>query len=324
LAESRPDVSLVAEAAESVRTEVAKAVVGQREVIDQIMIALLCEGHALLEGVPGIAKTLAARAVSLAISADFARIQFTPDLMPSDVIGANVFDPSTTRFKLREGPIFTEILLADEINRTPPKTQAALLEAMQEKMVTIDGDSRELSPLFTVLATQNPIEFEGTYPLPEAQLDRFMLKIIVPYPARETEVAVLTRYNEGFRASSLGEAGIRPVLGKEKVLELRRIVASVGVAASVIDYIARLVRKTRENRNLVLGASPRASICLLLGSKAVAALGGREYVIPDDVKSLAAPVLRHRLLLRPEAEIEGVTAERVIESVLGDVEVPRQ
>ncbi|MEN6357358.1 MAG: MoxR family ATPase [Armatimonadota bacterium] len=317
------DISAVTQAADSVRNEMAKVVVGQREVIDQMLAALLCEGHVLLEGVPGIAKTLMVRALSLAVKADYNRVQFTPDLMPSDVIGTNVFDPSSGAFKLRKGPVFTGLLLADEINRTPPKTQAALLEAMQERRVTIDGENHTLDAVFTVFATQNPIEYEGTYPLPEAQLDRFMFKTIVGYPAYETEIEMLSRCNSGFRSVNIEQAGIEPVIDVEQISQLRKIVSEVNLEQSVMDYIAKLVRKTRENRNLVLGASPRASICLLIGSKAVAAMNGRSYVIPDDIKQIAAPVLRHRLILRPEAEIEGLTPDRVIESTVSEIEVPR-
>jgi len=324
LAESFPDVAAVKQTADRIREQTSKVVVGQREVIDQILVALLCEGHVLLEGVPGIAKTLIARTLALTISADFNRVQFTPDLMPSDLIGTNVFDPSTGKFNLRKGPIFTGILLADEINRTPPKTQAALLEAMQERRVTVDGETHALSPVFTVFATQNPIEYEGTYPLPEAELDRFMFKTIVGYPAFETELGVLARYNAGFNSLRIEQAGVERVCDLETLISLRRTVSSVTAQESILDYIARLVRSTRENRALVLGASPRASIWLLLGSKAQAALSGRGFVIPDDVKALAAPVLRHRLILRPEAEIEGVTPDRVVESTLAEVEVPRQ
>ena len=324
MAESLPDISAVKQTADRIREETAKVVVGQTDVIDQILVALLSEGHVLLEGVPGIAKTLIARTLALTLSSEFNRVQFTPDLMPSDVIGTNVFDPSSGKFNLRKGPIFTGILLADEINRTPPKTQAALLEAMQERRVTVDGETHALSPVFTVLATQNPIEYEGTYPLPEAELDRFMFKTVVPYPAFETEMGMLARYNAGFNSIRIEEAGVKPVCDVGTLTSLRRTVSSVVAEEPILDYIAKLVRRTRENRALVLGASPRASIWLLLGSKAQAALSGRGFVIPDDVKALAAPVLRHRLILRPEAEIEGVTPDRVVESTLAEVEVPRQ
>ncbi len=323
MSEPMVDVGAVQQAAQKIRTEMAKVVVGQGEVIDQVLVALLCEGHVLLEGVPGIAKTLIARTLAMTISADFNRVQFTPDLMPSDVIGTNVYDPSSGKFNLRRGPIFTGLLLADEINRTPPKTQAALLEAMQERCVTVDGETHALSPVFTVIATQNPIEYEGTYPLPEAELDRFMFKTVVGYPAFETEMGMLSKYNAGFSSVRLREAGVQPVIDVEELVSLRKTVSSVVAEEPIVDYIAKLVRKTRENRMLILGASPRASIWLLWGSKARAALDGRNFVIPDDIKRLAAPVLRHRLILRPEAEIEGVTADRVVESTLAEVEVPR-
>jgi len=309
--------------AESIRAEIGKVVVGQLDAIEQITVALLCEGHALLEGVPGIAKTLIARTLALTVSADFKRVQFTPDLMPSDVIGTNVFNPATVGFDLRRGPVFTGIMLADEINRTPPKTQAALLEAMQERQVTIDGETYPLDAAFTVLATQNPIEYEGTYPLPEAQLDRFMFKIVVGYPAAENEMAVMRRWNEGFDSNRLSEAGVNKVLDPGKLIELRGICRAVTFDEPMLDYVVKIVRRTRENRNLVLGASPRASIYLMLGAKALAATRGRDYATPDDVKTLAKPVLRHRLILRPEAQIEGLTADRIVDMILGEVEVPR-
>ena len=320
--ESGADAGAVAEAARRIGEELSRVVVGQTEVARQILIALLCEGHVLLEGVPGVAKTLIVRTLALAVSADFNRVQFTPDLMPSDVIGTNVFDPSTGEFKLRRGPVFTGLLLADEINRTPPKTQAALLEAMEERRVTIDGESHALDPVFTVVATQNPVEYEGTYPLPEAQLDRFMFKTVVPYPALETELGILSRYNEGFRSIRLDEAGVKPAIDAGGLLDLRRLTAAVTAEKSILRYVADIVRRTRENRNLTLGASPRASIHMLLAAKAQAALNGRDFVIPDDVKSLAGPVLRHRLILRPESEIEGLTPDRIVESTLAEVETP--
>lgn len=319
---SETDVGAVAEAGRRIMEEISRVVVGQAEAIRQILIAMLCEGHVLLEGVPGVAKTLMVKALAQAISTDFKRVQFTPDLMPSDVVGTSVFDPATGSFRLRKGPVFTGLLLADEINRTPPKTQAALLEAMEERRVTIDGETHSLDPVFTVVATQNPVEYEGTYPLPEAQLDRFMFKTIVPYPALETELGVLSRFNEGFRSIRLEEAGIQPAVDAKFLLELRRSVAAVTAEEPVLRYTAEIVRRTRQNPNLILGGSPRASIHLLLAAKAQAALSGRDFVIPDDVKSLARPVLRHRLILRPESEIEGVTAERVIDSVLAEVQAP--
>jgi len=307
----------------AVTDEIRKVIVGQEEVIEQILVGLLAEGHVLLEGVPGIAKTLLVRTLAHAISADFKRIQFTPDLMPSDVIGTNVFDPSKGEFRLRRGPVFTNVLLADEVNRTPPKTQAALLEAMEERRVTIDGEPYSLPAPFMVLATQNPIEYEGTYPLPEAQLDRFMLKVMVGYPDSADEHRILQNYNAGFRPLRLEEAGVKAVAGEADIAACRAEIARIVMDEPIMRYIGEIVQRTREDRNLVLGASPRASIALLLTSKALAALRGRGFVIPDDVKSLAPAVLRHRLILRPEAEIEGLTPDRVVANILAAVEVPR-
>ncbi len=316
-------VSQVRETAERVLAEVNKAVVGQNEVIEQILVALFAGGHVLMEGVPGVAKTLIVRSLAMAINCDFKRVQFTPDLMPSDVIGTNVFDSASGVFRLSKGPVFTSILLADEINRTPPKTQAALLEAMEERFVTIDGKPHKLPEPFMVLATQNPIEFEGTYPLPEAELDRFLMKVNIPYPAAEQENEILRRHAEGFRSSKIEDAGVSPVADAAVLAECSRIASSVRVDGDIIDYIRRIATRTREDKNVSLGASPRAAIALLLSSQVLAAMREREYVIPDDVKMLALPVLRHRLILRPEAEIEGVTPERVIGSVLAQTEVPR-
>jgi MoxR-like ATPase len=307
----------------AVEEEIRKVVVGQEEVIEQVLVALLAEGHVLLEGVPGIAKTLLVRTLAHAVSADFKRIQFTPDLMPSDVIGTNVFDPGHGEFRLKRGPIFTSILLADEVNRTPPKTQAALLEAMEERRVTIDGEPYALPPIFMVLATQNPIEYEGTYPLPEAQLDRFMMKVLVNYPDASEEHRILQNYNAGFRPIHIEDAGVKAVAGPSDLAECREEISKVVIDEPIMRYIGEIVHRTRQDRNLILGASPRASISLLLMGKALAAVRGRNFVIPDDIKSLAPAVLRHRLILRPEAEIEGLTPDRIVTNILAAVEVPR-
>lgn len=303
--------------------EVGKAIVGQDEVLEQVLIALLTEGHALIEGVPGTAKTLLVKVLSLAIGSRFGRIQFTPDLMPADVTGTNIFNMATSTFTLRHGPVFTDLLLADEINRTPPKTQAALLEAMEERQVTIDGEAHELSPLFTVLATQNPIEYEGTYPLPEAQLDRFMLKIIVSYPSADEELRVVANWNAGFNAHRLDRLNIQPISDAAVVLSCRSQVRDVTVEDGVQRYIVSIIRGTRSAVNVSWGASPRAAVALLLCSKALAAIRGRTFVTPDDVKEIAKPVLRHRIVLRSEAEIEGVSPDQVLDEVIASIDVPR-
>ncbi|HSQ19323.1 MAG TPA: MoxR family ATPase [Blastocatellia bacterium] len=305
------------------KSEVGKAIVGQDEVLEQVLIALLTEGHALIEGVPGTAKTLLVKVLSLAIGSRFGRIQFTPDLMPADVTGTNIFNMATSTFTLRHGPIFTDLLLADEINRTPPKTQAALLEAMEERQVTIDGEAHKLSPLFTVLATQNPIEYEGTYPLPEAQLDRFMLKIIVNYPNADEELRVVANWNAGFNAHRLDRLSIQPISDAAAVLSCRSQVRGVTVEDGVQQYIVSIVRGTRSAVNVSWGASPRAAVALLLCSKALAAIRGRTFVTPDDVKEIARPVLRHRIVLRSEAEIEGVSPDQVLDEVIANIDVPR-
>jgi len=313
----------VTASAEAILGEIRKVIVGQEEVMGQVLVALLAEGHVLLEGVPGIAKTLIVRTLAHAISADFKRIQFTPDLMPSDVVGTNVFDPTRSEFRLRRGPVFTNILLADEINRTPPKTQAALLEAMEERRVTIDGEPYPLPGTFMVLATQNPIEYEGTYPLPEAQLDRFMLKVMVGYPEAAEEHQILLNYNGGFRPRKIEDAGVKAVAGEADLAACREEIAKVVVDEPIMHYIEEIVQRTRRERNLILGASPRASITFLLTAKAMAGIRGRGFVIPDDIKALAPAVLRHRLILRPEAEIEGLTPDRIVANILAAVEVPR-
>ncbi len=309
--------------AAQIRYEVAKAIVGQDKAVEQTLVALLANGHILLEGVPGIAKTLLVRSLSRAMDLEFTRIQFTPDLMPSDVIGTNVFDPRTTEFKLRKGPIFTQILLADEINRTPPKTQSALLEAMEERQTTIDGVRYPLPEPFVVFATQNPIEFEGTYPLPEAQQDRFLLKVLLEYPPSEVEIEVLRRHHSGFKTMDLEAAGITPVVHLDGLKAMRAEVEAVTVEDRIFNYIYETVSATRKANDILVGASPRAGIALLNCGKALAALRGRNFVIPDDVKELALPVLRHRVLLRPEAEIEGLTVDRVLQSLVDAQIVPR-
>ncbi|HEX6937952.1 MAG TPA: MoxR family ATPase [Longimicrobiales bacterium] len=298
-------------------------VIGQDEALRLMMVALLAGGHALLEGVPGTAKTLAIRALAAALDLRFGRVQFTPDLMPTDLTGVNVLDELRREFVFHPGPIFTDLLLADEINRAPAKTQAALLEAMQERQVTVDGESRPLPPAFTVFASQNPVEHEGTYPLPEAQLDRFLLKIRVGYPDAAAERAILDRYAEGFSADRPESYGIEPLLRADELLALRAAVATVHVEPSVRDYIVRIVRATREDPTIALGASPRASVALFLASRAAAVLDGRDFVTPDDVKSLAPPVLRHRIVLTPETEVEGQSVDERLEAVLESVEAPR-
>jgi MoxR-like ATPase len=320
---SLPQMQEVQKVTEAITSEIRKAVVGQEEIIQDALAGLFADGHVLLEGVPGTAKTLLVRAIAAAVSTESKRIQFTPDLMPSDITGTLIFDQKAGAFVFRSGPIFTGLLLADEINRTPPKTQAALLEAMQEHHVTIDGEPYELPEIFMVFATQNPLEFEGTYPLPEAQLDRFLLKLQVSYPGAEAEENILRRYHAGFDANELEAAGIRPVADAETIRRCRELIKQVRVEDAMFRYITQIVAASREHRQVVLGASPRAAIALLQVGKALAAMRGRDFLIPDDIKVIAPSVLRHRLLLRPEAEIEGVSPDRVIESLLDGLEVPR-
>lgn len=313
----------VSQVAAHIRQEAHKVIVGQEAIIDQILICLFAEGHALLEGVPGTAKTLMVKTVARLIGAGFNRIQFTPDLMPSDITGTNVFNFGTSQFTLRHGPVFTDILLADEINRTPPKTQAALLEAMEERQVTIDGESHHLSPLFLVLATENPIEYEGTYPLPEAQLDRFLFKVLISYPSPEEELQVVANWQAGFNARKLEAVPLQIISDPAVIPQCRAIVRQVNVELGVQNYLVSLVRRTREHPSLLWGASPRASVALLLASKALAAMRGRDFVTPDDVRDVAHPALRHRILLRSEAEIEGITPDSVLDEIVSSVEIPR-
>jgi MoxR-like ATPase len=307
----------------AVRVEVGKAVVGQDPVVTGLLIALLCQGHVLLEGVPGVAKTLLVRALAAALDLQSKRVQFTPDLMPGDVTGSLIYDARTARFEFREGPIFTNLLLADEINRTPPKTQAALLEAMGERQVSVEGAPRPLPEPFLVAATQNPVEYEGTYPLPEAELDRFLLKLTVAVPDREQEIGILARHAAGFDPRDLAAAGLHPVAGAADLAAARGVVSRVHVSTEVTGYIVDLCRATRQSPALLLGVSPRGATALLATSRAWAWLSGREYVTPDDVKALARPTFRHRVQLRPEAELEGSTADGILESVLASVPVPR-
>ena len=308
---------------QNLRAEAEKVIVGLDEPFELLVVALLTGGHVLLEGVPGTAKTLMAKTLARLVDAEFGRIQFTPDLMPSDILGTSVFDIGTGKFYLKKGPIFTQIALADEINRAPAKTQAALLEAMEEKQINLDGDRYPLGPPFMVIATQNPLEYEGTYPLPEAQLDRFLFKVIVPYSSQETEMEVLRRYHQGFSATDLDAVGLERVVSAETVAQARATINGITVEDGIIRYITDIVRASRESADLLLGASTRAATHVLLASKTAAALNGRDYVTPDDVKFIVLPVFRHRLILKPEAEIEGLSADRVIERLLANVEVPR-
>lgn len=303
--------------------ELRRVIIGQDDAMRWMLVATILRGHALLEGVPGTAKTLLVRALARALGCEFRRIQFTPDLMPSDIVGTNVFDLSKSLFTLRKGPIFTDLLLADEINRTPAKTQAALLEAMQERQATIDGVTHPISPLFTVFATQNPVEFEGTYPLPEAQVDRFMFKIILPYPRPEDESEILKAYNAGLDLHDIEKRGVHPIWTPEEVLAAKPVVDAVKVSGPLLDYIRRVVSATRDAAEVLLGCGPRASIHLLQAGKALAALGSRDFLLPDDVKEAALPVLQHRLILTPEAEVDGVKPADILSRLLGKVEVPR-
>ena len=307
----------------ALRAEVGKVVVGQEGALSGLVTALLVRGHVLLEGVPGVAKTLLVKTLAAALDLDFGRVQFTPDLMPSDVIGQSIFEPTKGTFRFREGPVFCNLLLADEVNRTPPKTQAALLEAMEERQVTVEGTSRPLPEPFLVAATQNPVEYEGTYPLPEAQLDRFLFKLFVPYPSAEQEQAMLARHDEGLDPHDIVGAGVRPVASAADLAAARAAVSDIGCEAPVQGYIVSLVRATRESPSLSLGASPRGAVALLHASKAWAWLAGKDFVTPDDVKAIAKAALRHRVQLRPEVELEGLTADGVLDGVLATVPVPR-
>ena len=308
--------------ASHVRTEFGKIVVGQSEALDQLLLVVLARGHALVEGVPGLAKTLAVKSLAHIFRLQFQRVQCTPDLIPGDILGGNIFEPAAGTFRLHRGPIFTDLLLVDEINRMPPRTQSALLEAMEELQVTIDGTSHALSRSFTVFATQNPVEFEGTYPLPEAQLDRFLMKIRVGYPDPAQEIEILARYQEGFEARSFERVQIESV-PEEALQSARDEIARVRVEPKLFDYVVSIARATRQSPAVSLGASPRAAIAMLLVAKAIAAIEGRDFLIPDDVKTAAPPILRHRMLLKPEADLEGITPDQVVAEVLASTPVPK-
>jgi len=315
-------VEYLSSLATHVRSEMAKVVIGQKEVVDQLLLVLLCGGHAVIEGVPGLAKTLAVKSLARICSLKFSRVQCTADLMPADVTGTNVFNLSNSTFSLHRGPIFTDLLLVDEINRTSPRTQAALLEAMEERQVTIDGTRYPLPDNFAVLATQNPIEFEGTYPLPEAQLDRFLLKIRVAYPSADEEIKIVAQHESGFAPRRFEEIPLQP-LPAGLLESARREIQSVRVEPALNSYVVSLIRRTRDWPSVSLGGSPRAAVGLFFVARALAGMDGRDYLLPDDVKAAALPVLRHRLLLKPEADLEGLTTDQVLAQVIAGVEVPK-
>lgn len=319
--EQRIETDLLNEMLVEVRNEIGKVIVGQHKMVDLLLIGLLCDGHILIEGVPGVAKTLTAKLLSKIIEADFSRIQFTPDLMPSDVLGTSVFNPKTTEFEFKRGPIFSNIVLIDEINRAPAKTQAALFEVMEERQITIDGICHEMEFPFLVLATQNPIEQEGTYRLPEAQLDRFLFKVIVDYPSFEEEVNFLTNQHSLSQRQLLQK--VTSLIRPAKLLQLREIVNSVIIEISLIEFIAKIVSSTRSSEAFFLGASPRASLAILKASRANAAFKGRDFVTPEDIIEMAIPVLRHRVILTPEKEMEGVSVDELLHQLISSVAIPR-
>lgn len=318
---SRFDLSDFQEKVNALREKIATVIVGQERAVDLILTAILADGHVLVEGVPGVAKTLLTRLISKLIDADFKRIQFTPDLMPSDVLGTNVFNIKTQEFEFHKGPIFSQIVLVDEINRAPAKTQAALFEIMEERQSTVDGVTRQMSPLYTVLATQNPVEQEGTYRLPEAQLDRFMMKVNMGYPSFNEEVQILERHQENSKMIKLDD--IEPIITVEQLLQLRAYIDKVIIDKSLLNYIAQITQQTRLSQAIQLGASPRASICILQGAKAFALLQGRDFVTPDDIKTIVPPVLEHRLIITADAEMQGFTIEKLAQALLDKIEVPK-
>lgn len=319
--ESRTDLSGVEKLTNSIRQEIGKIIVGQKGMVDLLIAALLADGHVLIEGVPGVAKTLTTKLLAQTINSDFSRIQFTPDLMPADVIGTSVFNPKTTDFEFKKGPVFSNIVLIDEINRSPAKTQAALFEVMEERQVTVDGNTYPMEPPFMVVATQNPIEHEGTYRLPEAQLDRFLFRIDVPYPSLEEEVEILAGSHS--RKNTLDISTLDKVITAEEIAQQRDVVASIHVEQEIMHYIAKVIQNTRNSSSVSIGASPRASIFVMKAAQAYAAMNGRDFITPEDVKEVINPVLRHRITLTPEREMEGMTPDQVIQMILEKVEVPR-
>lgn len=321
LFEQRVNLSELSAAVQKLQHEIRKIIVGQEEMVQLIITAILSDGHVLIEGVPGVAKTLAAKLVARSMHVGFSRVQFTPDLMPSDVLGTNIFNPGSSRFEFRKGPIFGQVVLIDEVNRAPAKTQSALFEVMEERQVTIDGTTHKMPSPFMVLATQNPIEQEGTYRLPEAQLDRFLFKIKVPYPTEANEVTILQRFQQMDNEEKV--AAVQPVLTGEEVLKLRALTRQVIAEEKLLSFIARIVVATRNDKAIYLGASPRASLALLNAAKATAALFGRDFITPDDIIYVSRPVLRHRIILTPEKEMEGVTEDEVIQRLVHSIEIPR-
>jgi len=319
--ESRVELTKLKEKTDALRRAAGSILVGQQKLFDLILTALLADGHILIEGVPGIAKTLAAKVIARLIDADFSRIQFTPDLMPSDVLGTSVYNMKKSEFEFKKGPLFSNVILIDEINRSPAKTQAALFEVMEERQITVDGKSYIMDPLYIVLATQNPIEHEGTYKLPEAQIDRFLFKINIGYLNKEDEIEILNRHHENIKLADV--SGLKPEISSKDILEFRSKIKDIHVEKNLIDYIASIVEETRRNKSIYLGASPRAGISMLNGSKAFAALKGRDFVTPEDIKFVAEPVLNHRLILTPESEMEGHTVIDVCNKIIDKIEVPR-
>ena len=319
--DSRIDLKNLQEAVEKIKAELQKVIVGQNDMLEMLIISILTNGHSLIEGVPGVAKTLTAKLLAKTMAVDFSRIQFTPDLMPSDILGTSIFNVKTSEFEFKKGPIFSNIILIDEINRAPAKTQAALFEIMEERQVTMDGTEYTMRPPFLVFATQNPVEQEGTYALPEAQLDRFLFKINVPYPSLEEEIHILE--NEHNRRDNLVLDNINPILNAAEIAEYQHTIKQIIVESNLLRYIAAIVDNTRTNANLFLGASPRASLAIMNASKALAAMSGRDFVTPDDIKKIAPSVLRHRIILTPEREMEGITADKVVQQILETIEIPR-